>query len=212
MSKAVLIAIRPKWCELIASGKKTIEVRKNAPHLKTPFKCYIYCTLSGSKEFFEEACRGDVASWNRSKMSYKKGHVIGEFVCDEMYKDIVCGKIAETDILCLTIQSEHVRKSACLSEKELYEYSNGKHLYGWHISNLVIYDEPKELGEFRRWEEWGEDLRPCQNGIPCEHEVFDYQEDCLACGIDFDGDNCPFYKVQRPPQSWMYVEEMEEDL
>lgn len=24
--KAVLISIQPKWCELIASGKKTIEV------------------------------------------------------------------------------------------------------------------------------------------------------------------------------------------
>ena len=28
MSKAVMISIRPKWCNLIASGKKTIEVRK----------------------------------------------------------------------------------------------------------------------------------------------------------------------------------------
>ena len=44
MGKAVLIAIRPKWCELIANGKKTVEVRKNSPKLKTPFKCYIYCT------------------------------------------------------------------------------------------------------------------------------------------------------------------------
>ena len=42
--KAVLISIQPKWCELIASGKKTIEVRKTKPKLETPFKCYIYCT------------------------------------------------------------------------------------------------------------------------------------------------------------------------
>lgn len=42
--KSVLISIRPKWCELIASGKKTIEVRKTAPKLPTPFKCYIYET------------------------------------------------------------------------------------------------------------------------------------------------------------------------
>ena len=44
MSKAVLISIRPKWCELIASGKKTIEIRKTRPKIETPFKCYIYCT------------------------------------------------------------------------------------------------------------------------------------------------------------------------
>ena len=42
--RAVLISIRPKWCELIASGKKTIEVRKTAPKINTPFKCYTYCT------------------------------------------------------------------------------------------------------------------------------------------------------------------------
>ena len=42
--KAVLISIRPKWCEKISSGEKTIEVRKTKPKLETPFKCYIYCT------------------------------------------------------------------------------------------------------------------------------------------------------------------------
>ena len=42
--KAVLISIQPKWCELIASGKKTVEVRKSRPKLETPFKVYIYCT------------------------------------------------------------------------------------------------------------------------------------------------------------------------
>lgn len=54
MGKAVLISIQPKWCELIASGKKTQEVRKNRPKLETPFKVYIYCTLSGSNEFFKD--------------------------------------------------------------------------------------------------------------------------------------------------------------
>lgn len=42
---AVLISIRPKWCEKIISGEKTIEVRKTRPKMDTPFKCYIYCQL-----------------------------------------------------------------------------------------------------------------------------------------------------------------------
>ena len=42
-NKAVLISIKPKWCELIADGEKTIKVRKTKPKLKPPFKCYIYC-------------------------------------------------------------------------------------------------------------------------------------------------------------------------
>ena len=46
MLKSVLISIQPKWCELIASGKKTVEVRKPRPKLKTPFKVYIFITKS----------------------------------------------------------------------------------------------------------------------------------------------------------------------
>lgn len=45
MDKSVLISIRPKWCEKITSGEKTIEVRKTRPKLDTPFRCYIYCTV-----------------------------------------------------------------------------------------------------------------------------------------------------------------------
>lgn len=58
MSKAVLISIRPKWCELIANGTKTVEVRKSRPKLETPIKCYIYCTQSGG-------ARAMGASWRR---------------------------------------------------------------------------------------------------------------------------------------------------
>ena len=60
--KSVLISIRPKWCDLIASGRKTIEVRKTWPKLPTPFTCYIYCTK-------ERGCANG-------------GKIIGEFVCD----------------------------------------------------------------------------------------------------------------------------------
>lgn len=50
MSKAVFISIRPKWCERIVSGMKTIEVRKTRPKMNTPFKCYIYCPLAKVQE------------------------------------------------------------------------------------------------------------------------------------------------------------------
>ena len=42
--KAILLSIRPEWCDLIIRGQKTIEVRKTRPKLETPFKVYIYCT------------------------------------------------------------------------------------------------------------------------------------------------------------------------
>ena len=58
MNKAVLISIRPEWCEKIINGQKTIEVRKTRPKMDTPFKCYIY--------------------------KCGNGKVIGEFLCDEI--------------------------------------------------------------------------------------------------------------------------------
>ena len=68
MAKAVLISIRPEWCEKIARGEKTVEVRKTRPKLDTPFKCYIYCTKGNDAR----RLRG---SW---------GKVIGEFICDRV--------------------------------------------------------------------------------------------------------------------------------
>lgn len=47
--KAILLSIRPEWCDLIIRGKKTIEARRTRPKLETPFKCYVYCTKSKSK-------------------------------------------------------------------------------------------------------------------------------------------------------------------
>lgn len=46
MSKAVLLSIRPEWCEKILSGEKTVEIRKTRPKLEPPFKCYI-CERAG---------------------------------------------------------------------------------------------------------------------------------------------------------------------
>lgn len=40
----ILQPIKPQYCELIASGKKTIEVRKTRPKCELPVKVYIYET------------------------------------------------------------------------------------------------------------------------------------------------------------------------
>ena len=122
--KSVLISIQPKWCELIASGKKTVEVRKTRPKIDVPFKCYIYCTKS-KKPYESFAVSG--------KPFECGGKVIGEFVCDYI-------------VDCRDINMDNT----CLSVAEWLKYTNGHKgiVWGWHISDLVIYDEPKELSEF----------------------------------------------------------------
>ena len=202
MSKAVLISIRPKWCELIASGRETIEVRKNAPKIKTPFKCYIYCT-----KYYPSDPNSMINTKGRSSfIKLADQAVIGEFVCDSIYPL----SFYASDASFFDTEPPLPVPGTCLTDREIVDYlGNGKTGYGWQISDLVIYGKPKKLSDFYRWYDGTTDIRPCENGKPCEHEIYDYGEDCTACAIDFDGTNCPFLRVTKPPQSWCYVEELE---
>lgn len=188
--KSVLISIQPKWCELIASGKKTVEVRKTRPKIDTPFKCYIYCTLSGSNEFFKEDCGGDIAKWNKSKMALKKGKVIGEFVCNE-FTYIEAGY--DTNGNRHLYNTAFIEHRMCIPDNELFDYlyksRENRGGWGWHISNLVIYDKPKELGEFHK-----------------HIEIFDGAsiKELEELGI-IDA------RMKRPPQSWCYIERLGEN-
>lgn len=199
MSKAVMLSVRPKWCEKIARGEKTIEVRKTRTKLDTPFKGYIYCTLQGCNEFFQVDLGGDVAKWNRGKWADRKGKVIGEFTCDRIYEIRKRGIPENFDYCYLSLNEwgnddieTEIRaiSASCVSKEELNAYgSKAPLLYGWHISDLRIYDTPKELSEFK-----------------------------TLCRVDADCCACPYYNytkmdcdgrvIGRPPQSWCYVEEM----
>ena len=137
MSKAVMLSIRPKWVEKIARGEKTIEVRKTRPKMNTPFKCYIYCTLP--KYPHEDFIATD---YPRPQF-YGGGKVIGEFTCDRIFLINVFDNGSIQNWL-----FEHMKRS-CLTYEELAGYiGNGKTGHGWHISNLRIYDEARELSEF----------------------------------------------------------------
>ena len=205
MGKAVLISIKPKWCELIASGKKTLEVRKNRPKLETPFKVYIYCTLSGSNEFFKDDLNGDVTAWNRGKWGERKGNVIGEFVCDRIDSHTADCLIVKEDRQKATIGS-------CLSGKEILEYLSGSKLltdrysichlqdfYCWHISDLEIYENPKELSKFNLPPERFCEKELC-GSCPKEQSISEYGD------VMFD---CEWKRpIMKAPQSWCYVEEL----
>lgn len=202
MSKAVMLSIRPKWCEKIANGEKTIEVRKTRPKLQTPFKCYIYCTQASvryqticgchvlnSDELYRHPEHGIkhgesielMLCENYTKDNFLNGKVIGEFTCDRIFPINVFDNGG--------IQNwffEHMEQS-CLTYGELADYiGNGRTGYGWHISDLRIYDAPRELSEFERPYE-------------CDKCDAKWATECNAC---HEGG-----KIKRPPQSWCYVEE-----
>lgn len=128
--KAVLMSIKPKWCKLIFSGEKTIEVRKTAPKLETPFKVYVYRTKCKR--------RGIIGSV-LNDLYY--GKVVGEFVCDKVRAYIPFG------LRGFELFPEWL-KEMCLSKEQLDKYGGLKTLYGWHITAPKLFDEPRELSEF----------------------------------------------------------------
>ena len=137
--KSVLISIKPKYVELIANGTKTIEVQKTRPKIDTPFKCYIYCTKH------KPLVRQNIID---GKDIIANGKVIGEFVCDWITKIT-----PNCDIDGCVNQYTHgypaiLDENDCLSFQEMKSYLGNKKGYDWHISNLVIYEQPKEVSEF----------------------------------------------------------------
>lgn len=183
--KSVLISIRSQWCEKIASGKKTIEVRKSVPK-EVPFKAYIYCMKE--KLFVQKIRFGDIViDHTQISKNLYNGKVIGEFICDKVYSIKNQGNSFVVANEEQAVTNEIARQS-CLDYDDMISYLGNKDGYGWHISDLKIYDKPTELSEFKTG--------------------------CKGCK-ERDTYHCKFYcygerPLTRPPQSYMFVEELKE--
>ena len=186
--KSVLMSIQPKWCDLIAQGKKTVEVRKTRPKITTPFKVYIYMTKNGNN-FLGDGEKDWFVSYNFTMA----GKVIGEFVCDEIeffdsafdeWARCVAPPESHIDSMGWNKFEDIIHNLACMTDEDLNSYfPEDVKAYMWHISDLVIYDEPKELSEFTKIKK-------------------------LVDACELDCIKCDFCKIKKPPQSWCYVEEV----
>jgi len=212
--KSVLISTQPKWVAKIcneiykrADGtpvyEKEIEVRKTRPKQEVPFRCLIYCTKAKEDKYILERLEDGV-------FTRLDGKVIGEFICDKIdefqgefwnnetherinkvirkkdwdgYDEIEMQYVAEDG------EGNYLCENSCLTWEDLRKYIGQgiNSFYGWHISNLVIYDKPKELGEF---------YHSCKQpkGTDCSKCIDDNKRNCCS--------------ITRPPQSWCYVEEV----
>lgn len=191
MGKAVLISVQPKWAHEIIDGRKTVEVRKTKPKIEMPFKCYLYMTAGGyewQKDPWTTAISPDGTV---AKLYNGAQRVIASFDVDKIYtiKDLGSQFVVDGAD---KAETNGIAKESCLYFDDLKAYAGGrKFLYGWHISNLLIFDEPKELSDFR---------------IP---------KKCNSCKVSGYENCCPYDEKcivpavpSRPPQSWCYVEEL----
>ena len=215
-NKAVLISIRPEWCCQIAAGRKTLEIRKTCPNAKPPFKCYIYCTKApqrlitifkdGEETMDDEIHHGKSMfikcdKWLPDSVRGKTQVVIGEFICDDIRRIGPEYCVVKEDI-------ESAISGSCLTVPQVKDYAGWKSgmsyadlkdLYGWHISDLKIYDQPKPLSMFSRHGFRGMNETDVCGNESCEH----YQPSGSymlppTCAIN----GCC---LSKPPQSWCYV-------
>lgn len=190
MNKAVLISVRPEWCKLIAFGRKTVEVRKNKPKLSKPFKCFIYCTMPNPTH------QKDVVE------------IAGKCINGKVWAEFTCFNIESftTDYRQDEEQTMRLSKKSCVSYEDLAEYEQNAHcLFGWHISDLKIYDKPRSLNKFCRLDFQSMGGTNICGNAKCENYMPSYSwMQPPECAIE----GC---YLKRPPQSWCYVAEAEED-
>ena len=205
MNKSILISIRPEWVVKILNGEKTIEIRKTAPKCDLPIDVYIYCTKSGKtlyKDYFfeltgERAFLDDYDPFLENDEQVLNGKVVAKFTLREVTQYINgCNVSKDSGYMFGDVEREGVYEKSCLSENDIDVYCPDESFYAWHISDLVVFDEPKELSYFYKVGAFEEYRR-----LLADKEL-DMSE--TAAGIYVKSN----YQITKAPQSWMYVEEM----
>lgn len=165
MIKAIMISDKPRYCAKIMNGEKTIEVRRNKALASAIQKLigengyadiYVYCTkeltrLYGEQSPFIENHLNYFADdfsegFDSNNTGFLNGKVIFKFRCYKV-EEI---KYDEKSLACYTECMNYIKLQlrSCLDLEEIHLYLKGKKSYAIHISDLEIFDKPKELCEF----------------------------------------------------------------
>ena len=184
--KSILLSIKPQWVEKILNGKKTIEVRKQFPKDYVGW-VYIYCTKD--KKYANLINRG----------GFLTGMVVARFWCDKVEEILNYGLARRSEIM----MKELLTKS-CLTMNELNEYAPHKEykendfIYAIHISKLEIFDEPKELNDFKPICQKFEKATVHYSCIGCKYCNYDlpYPATRSSC----------LKKITKAPQNYCYIE------
>ena len=183
-----MISIQPKWVAKILNGEKTIEIRKTMPKCDLPIDVYIYCTKDNSNGYlyysFGKTIFHDkyvlIKEYDK-RCIIGNGKVVAKFTLNKVDEHHI---LPTERILPFNWNVEQKLNELCLTKEEVMAYGNGEDYYAklWHIDNLVIFDKPKELSEFKK----------CQLLWSC------LPHDCINCRH--------LLSLTKAPQSWCYVE------
>lgn len=131
-TKSILLSVQPQWAYKILGYLKELEIRKKFPKDFVGW-VYIYCTKQKPYLVWREKHKDYRISSDSENNA--NGKVVGRFWCD---------KVEE-----INNHDKKILEKSCLTEEQLLNYTNKKPFYGVHINAVEIFDEPKELSEFR---------------------------------------------------------------
>ena len=184
-----MISIKPKWVAKILNEEKTIELRKTMPKCDLPIDVYIYCT---KEEFPDITLYSQENEFGGYMEHTGNGKVVAKFTLNKIDEHHI---LPTERILPFNWNVEQKLKDLCLTKEEVMAYGKGQdyQAFLWHISNLVIFDKPKELSEFNSFQR--------AKATDCG-----FLKQCKNCGRRFN--RCHLLKpLTKAPQSWCYVEE-----
>ena len=185
MSKAVLASLKPYFYYLVGEGIKGVEVRKTFPKAEDWNKDTFFYMSRDEKSFAK------IPKEFQEKYRKHFGKVGLRFVCDR----IVDIPYSQYFVDYYHTMPQDDLEATCLCMGYIDEYLLSKDGYGWHITDLVVYDEPRELRDFQLPCDHENDCGTCKRAIYCSST----RRFC-RCDLE-DG-------LKRPPQSWCYVEEV----
>lgn len=167
--KAIMVTVRLWWFYLTYKGIKVAEIRKRfAKNFKG--KIYEYVSKTNWKK--------DLMKIPEEEREFFKQFIGKVGLCFE------CDKVEE--IRPSTV--DNFAKDSCLTIQELENYLWSNLLFGYaiHITNLEIFDKPKEISEFKHYKKFSEIdyMLPIPRKETCERLV----------------------ALTRAPESWCYVE------
>lgn len=196
--KSIMIRIQPQWVSKILNKEKLVEIRKTMPKCELPCKVYIYCTKPKKWWAFSNwGATSDELVWKiKDKVKMCNGLEVWDDDCEKLNSKVVAEfTLNKVDTLERDLNdwlpknrydiSNELLKNINLNQEQLWNYGQGKILYAWHIDDLKVYDKPKELSEFSVG----------KAKIDCGYGNYNIYNKIL----------------KRPPQSWCYVEELENE-
>ena len=213
--KAILLSIRPEWLVKILNGEKTIEVRKLFPKDYVGW-VYLYCSKSntqylvGSKtqkcEIITKSANA-IFSPNIDKYT-GNGKVVARFWCDKVeemrfednggFYETALQRYEDSEYFTDSLIEEEICEKSCLECYELEEYLKGKKGFAIHISDLEIFDKPRELSEF--YKGFRNKYYKREFGIDTHIDKYGVMVQPTKNGYEYT------HKLTKAPQNYCYIE------